>query len=220
MGFDPGTMMAIASALSGIIGSFTGDKAKQGSSFSKEQRQGNKDLFDIINGIKGNAGDVTQQQGYQQGSQWLNDLFNDENFFNNFEAPLQRQFQENTIPELAHRFGSMGSGGSTGSTAFRNQLAREGSNLHSNIAAMRGGLQQQGVNQSLQYANQPFQNLMQLYQQAMGQPINNQYQPANPGIGSVSGPLLSGATNYWASNGGQNNMSNMNQPIQTTRLSR
>ena len=134
--------------------------------------------------------DVTQQPGYQQGNQWLMDLFNDPEFFKNFEAPLQRQFQEQTVPELANRFASMGSGGALGSTGFRNQLAREGSNLSTNIAALRGGMQQQGVNQSLQYAQQPFNNLMSLYQQAL-QPTQNVYQP--PSGGPFQG-LASGST--------------------------
>lgn len=153
----------------------------------------------MIQNMRGQS-DITQNPQYQQGQEWLNNLFNDPDFFRSFEAPLQRQFEEETIPGLANRFASMGSGGSTGSTAFRNQLAREGSNLSTNIAALRSGMMQQGVNQNLQYAQQPFSNLMQMYQQALGQPINNQYQPPSAGIGALAAPFISGAGQYW---GGQ-----------------
>ena len=175
------TMMALASMASGIFGAASGNQGGFKSGFSKGQQGGIKDILAMVKGMRGNA-DITKNQGYNQGQDWLSSLFNDPEFFNNFEAPLQQQFQEQTVPELANRFAGMGSGGSLGSTGFRNQLAREGSNLHSNIAALRGGMQQQGVNQQLGYAQQPFQNMMQLYQQALGQPVNNAYQPGSGGF--------------------------------------
>lgn len=202
---DPGTMMALMSALSSVAGGMTGKDAEQKSSFSQGQQGGLNDIMSMVKGMKGNA-DITQNQGFQQGQNWLSDLFNDQNFFQNFEAPMHRNFEENTIPELANRFGSMGSGGSLGSTAFRNQANREGSNLHSNIAALRGGMQQQGVNQAMNYAQQPFQNMMSMYNQALGQPMMNQYQPANAGMfGSMATPLMQGAASYWGGQGGQQN---------------
>jgi len=96
------------------------------------------------------------------------------------QAPMQRDFQENTIPDLANRFASMGSGGALGSSGFRNQAVREAGNLHSNIAAMRGGMQQQGVNQGLQYAQQPFQNMMQMMGLGLTPTQNNYQPPSNP----------------------------------------
>lgn len=199
---DPGTMMMLASLATSALGAFTGDNAQQKSSFSKGQKGGINDILAAIKGMKNNSMDITQNQGYQQGNEWLSNLFNDPNFFQAFEAPLQRQFEEQTVPDLANRFASMGSGGALGSTGFRNQLAREGSNLSTNIAALRGGLQQQGVNQSLQYAQQPFQNLMNLYSQALGQPVMNQYQPASAGIGNLAAPFAQGAASYWGAGGG------------------
>ena len=195
---DPATMMAIASALSTIIGSATGSSAEQQSSFSKGQKGGINDILQMIKGMKG-AGDVTKNQGFQQGNEWLMSMFNDPEFFKNFEAPLQRQFQEQTVPDLANRFASMGSGGSLGSTGFRNQLAREGSNLSSNIAALRGGMQQNAIPQLLQYSQQPFSNLMSLYSQALGQPMMNQYQPATMGAaGALAAPFAQGAAQAYA----------------------
>lgn len=200
---DPATMMFLSSLISGGMGMMNGQNGEFKSTYNKGQLS---NIDEINNYIKSQMGagnqDITQNQNYQQGSQWLNDLFNDPEFFKSFEAPLQRQFEEETVPGLANRFASMGSGGSTGSTAFRNQLGREGSNLSTNIAALRGGMQQQGVNQSLQYGQQPIQNLMQMMGIGL-QPTQNVYQPPSQGgWGALSGPLMSGATNMWASQQG------------------
>ena len=197
---NPAMMMAIPTILS-LIGGLTGDKAKQGSTYTKPQRGTINDILQSIKGMGANSQDITQGQPYQQGNEWLSNLFNDPEFFNSFEAPLQRDFQEKTIPELSNRFASLGSGGALGSTAFRNALGREGSNLHTNIAALRGGLQQQGVNQSLQYGQQPFNNYMSLLQTAL-QPTQNQYHPASPGFGGNTGAsmfsgLAQGYGNQW-----------------------
>ncbi len=98
----------------------------------------------------------------------------------------------------------MGSGGSTGSTAFRNQINREGSNLAQNLSAQRTGMQQQALPQTYAAAQQPFSNLMQMYQQALGQPTMNQYQPPSAGgFGSLAAPFAQGAASYWGGQGGQ-----------------
>lgn len=176
---DPATISSIMAVLGPLINAVSGNQGGQGSTYTGEQRDYINDILQQIKGMSGQ--DITQNPNYQQGQQWLSGLFNDPEFFNNFEAPLQRQFQEQTVPDLANRFASMGSGGSTGSTAFRNQLAREGSNLSTNIAALRGGMQQQGVNQSLQYGQQPFSNIQSLLNFALT-PTNNTYQQSSFGF--------------------------------------
>ncbi len=197
-------ILGIGSVLSALIGGLTGDKGKMGSTYDRQQKKSIHDALDDVRSMRRQGTqDVTQNQNYMQGQDWLSNLFNDEGFFKAFEAPLQRQFQENTVPELANRFASMGSGGSLGSTAFRNQLAREGSNLHTNIAAMRGGMQQQGVNQGLQYAQQPFNNMMQLLGTGLT-PTKNTYTPANTGLfGGLAAPLAQGAASIWGQQAGQ-----------------
>lgn len=169
-----------------LLQSLFGSPARQTSTYTKPQRQTIDQILQSIKGMQGQQ-DITQQQGYGQGLDWLMSMFNDPSFFQSFEAPLQRQFQEQTVPELANRFAGMGSGGALGSTAFRNQLGREGSNLSTNIAALRGGMQQQAIPQLLGYSQQPFSNLMSLYQQAMT-PTRNVYQPPSSGL---FGPILS-----------------------------
>ena len=215
MGFDPGTMMMLSSLFSTGMGMLNGKDAEQKSSYSGQQQGGFNDIFSIIKGMKGGAsnGDITQNQNYQQGQNWLSNLFgNDQGFYDKFEAPMQRQFSEQTIPGLANQFGGMGSGGSLGSTAFRNALGREGEHLQESIAGMRGNMQQQGVNQSMNYAQQPFQNMQSMYGLGLGSPMMNQYAPATTGgFGSLSAPLMQGATSYWGGQGGQNNQGQNNQ---------
>lgn len=198
---DPGTMMMLASLATSALGSATGEKGQMGSTYNKGQRREMKDILSDIQGMKGGAMDVTKNQGYGQGMDWLMSMFNDPQFFDKFEAPLQRQFEEQTIPDLANRFASMGSGGAMGSTGFRNQLAREGSNLSTNIAALRGGMQQNAIPQLQSYAQQPFENLMKLYGFAMN-PTQNTYQGPSAGVGSLSAPFASGAAQYFTNRGG------------------
>lgn len=172
---DPASISAIMSALGPILQAFTGSQGKSGSTYNQGQRSLIDDLVGQVKGM-GNQNDINKNPQFQQGQNWLMDLFNDPEFFNSFEAPLQRQFQEQTVPELANRFAGMGSGGALGSTGFRNQLAREGGNLSSNIASLRGGMQQNAVPQLLGYAQQPFSNYQSLLQNALT-PTKNTYQP-------------------------------------------
>lgn len=170
---NPATISAIMAALGPIMNMLTGKEGGFQSSYNPQQ-------LDFMSKGLGNLSNqdpnIMNNQNYQQGSEWLQSLFSDPEFFKSFEAPLMRQFEEETVPGLANRFAGMGSGGALGSTAFRNQLAREGSTLHEKIAALRGGMQQQGVNQSLQYAQQPASNYFQQMQQLL-QPTQNVYQP-------------------------------------------
>lgn len=178
-----------------------GSGPKQGSTYN----QGQLSLIDqIVQQIKGmqsqGAGNIQNNAGYGQAQEWLNSLFNDPSFFQNMEAPAFRQFNEEIVPGLANRFASMGSGGALGSTGFRNQLAREGSNLATNLAANRAGLQQQGVNQQLGYAQQPVNNFLQMLQQSL-QPTQNTYTPATSGLlgptlGAAAGGFGVGAGNW------------------------
>jgi hypothetical protein len=198
---DPMMMMMLMS-LSGAAMQ-GGNKGEFKSNYNPNQLNTLDNILQQIKSMKGGQ-DITQNPNYQSGANWLQDLYNDENFYKNFEAPLQRQFQEETVPGLANRFSGMGSGGSLGSTAFRNQLAREGSNLSTNISALRGGMQQQGVNQSLGYAQAPVNQYMQLLQQALN-PTQTAYMPPSQGFfGPILGSLAGGAASGYGQQWGQN----------------
>ena len=165
-----------------FLQSLFGSPAEKGSTYGKNQLSLIDQIIQSVKSSQGSGmGNISEQPGFQQGQDWLSSLFSDPDFFNNIEAPAFRQFNEQIVPDLANRFASMGSGGSTGSTAFRNQLGREGSNLATNLAAQRSGLQQQGVGQQLQYSQQPIQNMMQMLQQSL-QPTQNTYTPPSSGL--------------------------------------
>lgn len=182
----------IAGTLMNLISGMTGKNAQSGSTFNPQQLS---KLQEIL-GSLGGSPNIQNNQNYQQGQDWLSNLFgNDQGFWDKFEAPLQRQFNEETAPGIANRFASMGSGGALGSTAFRNQLGREASNLSTNIGALRGGMQSQGVGQALQYGQQPMSNYMGMLNQVL-QPTQNTWQPAQPGIfGNTGNYLIGGGLN-------------------------
>lgn len=175
MAVDPATIAALMQVLGPILKGAFGDKGGAGSTFNNQQQDFMKQG---LGGLSPQMGDITQSPNYLSGQSWLTGLFSDPDFFKNFEAPLQRQFQEETVPGLANRFAGMGSGGSTQSTGFRNQLGREGSKLHEMIASLRGGMQQQGISQSLQYAQQPASNYLQQLSQFLT-PTQNTYQQSS-----------------------------------------
>jgi len=63
-----------------------------------------------------------------------------------YEAPAMRQFQQQIIPGIAERFSRWGQG-SQQSSAFGQQMGQAGSMLSENLAAQRGGLQQNALSQ-------------------------------------------------------------------------
>lgn len=202
MTFDPMTLLLLASGI-GAASGIGSNNQQFGSTYSKKARSTLDQILDDVRSMK-SAQDVTQNPQFNTGTNYLNSLYNDQDFFNRFEAPLQRQFQEQTIPDLANRFASMGSGGSLGSTGFRNQLAREGSNLSTNIGALRAGLQQQSLPQLFASSQQPFQNLLSLLNIGT-QPTQNTYQPANAGpFGNIFSSLFGGLSQGYGQRLGSN----------------
>lgn len=199
---NPAIIMALASLASSYIGSQTGSKEKHGSTYGKGALSLIDQIQQQVSGMR-NQGNVTQNQNYQTGQDWLQSMFSDPEFFNKFEAPIRRDYEENVIPDLANRFAGMGSGGALGSTAFRNQLGREGSNLSTNLAALRGGMQQNAIPQLQAYSQQPFQNYMQLL--GLGtMPTQNTYQgPTQGTFGGLAAPFAQGAATIWGQQAGQ-----------------
>lgn len=187
-----------------FIETLFGSPGKQGSTYNQNQLGTIDQIIQHINEMRGQGGgDISQQQNFQQGQGFLNNLFNDPSFFQNIEAPALRQFNEQITPDIANRFASMGSGGSLGSTAFRNELGREGSNLAERLSANRTGMQQQGANQALGYGQTQNQSFMQMLQQAL-QPTQNTYsQPTGGLFGPLLGALGGGAAAGYGQQWGQ-----------------
>jgi len=114
-----------------------------------------------------------QQQGQNQMLQQALAGLGGGNKFN--FAPIAQQartnFAQQTVPGIAERFSSMGSGGAQRSSAFGQQLGSAGAGLEGNLAGMEQdyGLQQQ-------------QMLMNLLGIGMQPQFESAYQPRQPGI--------------------------------------
>jgi len=94
-----------------------------------------------------------------------------------FEAPLMRQFNEQTVPGLAERFSGAGAGAQS-SGAFGQQLGAAGAGLSENLGALRGGLQMEALGP-----------LMQMLQMGMQTPTFQwQQMPGTQGAGSAMAP--------------------------------
>ncbi len=120
-----------------------------------------------------------------------------------FEAPAQRQFQEQIVPGIAERFSGMGAGAQQ-SSAFTQALSQAGAGLSVRLAMQRAGLQQSGMSQlqgllGLGLGAQPFQ-----YQAIPGQEggLSKFLGGLGSGIGTGIGGLGMGGLSKWLLGGG------------------
>jgi hypothetical protein len=98
--------------------------------------------------------------------------------FEAFEAPFKRQFQQETVPYLAERFSGLGSGAQS-SSAFQQALGQAGAGLSQNLAALRGGLQQNAL-----------QSLLGFGTLGMQPSFESIYAKPTPGAGALFGTSL------------------------------
>lgn len=87
-----------------------------------------------------------QPLGQSSASYYQNLLSGSPEAFSAFEAPYKRQFEEETIPGLSERFAGLGALSSSG---FQQALGQAGAGLSENLAALRGGLQNQAAGQGM-----------------------------------------------------------------------
>lgn len=148
------------------------DKMKKQSLFTPQQSQALEQFY---------QNPIEQSPLYGQGSDFLRRLLSsDPELMKQFEQPYLNNFNEVIVPGIAERFAGMGTGGgASSSSGLQNSLAQAGRGLQSDLAAMRGQMQLQGVNQGLQYAQQPYSNILASLQQRA---FENTYQPGNQGL--------------------------------------
>ena len=125
------------------------------STLNPQQSQVLQQILSSLGQQGGAAGDITQNRGYQLGSQFNEDILGGDT--SKFEAPLMRQFNEQIVPGLAERFSGLGSGAQS-SSAFQQALSGAGADLTERLGALRGGLQGQAAGRALDYAQQPISN--------------------------------------------------------------
>lgn len=162
----------------------TDPKFQQLTRLSPEQQQGLSQYGDIFRQM-GAPASLGQSALYGQGSDYLSNLYGQSpEAFERFKAPYMRQFQQETVPGLAERFGSMGSGGgATSSSGFQQALARAGEGLSTNLASQMEGLKANLLPQLLGYAQAPFNQFQQAFGQLQGvNPFENIYQQGTPGF--------------------------------------
>ncbi|MHA2064164.1 MAG: hypothetical protein ACXABY_07265 [Candidatus Thorarchaeota archaeon] len=126
--------------------------------------------------------------GFGEAADYYRDLLSgDSETQQQMEAPLQRQFQEETIPGLATQFAGMGSGGLS-SSAFRNAGVRAGTDLSERLGAIRAGLRQQGAAGLTGMAQQGLQPIQEqvIRPQTMGL-IGGAAETAGKGAGMAMG---------------------------------
>lgn len=89
----------------------------------------------------------------QESLNWLMSQGRQNADFGGIEDRYKKQFNEETIPGLAERFSAMGGG--QRSSAFQGALGRAGSDLNSQLAALRSqyGMQQLGMGLRPQFEN-------------------------------------------------------------------
>jgi hypothetical protein len=168
------------------------DKMKKVETMSPEQKQFMSQILAQLSG-QGGLG-----QGYGQALGILQQFLSPESdTFKNFEQPHLQEFQNKTLPGIAERFAGAGGGmgGALSSSGFGQALGSAGSDLQTNLAAMKSQLQQGAL-----------QNILGQYNAMSGmtlgaQPFGYQKQQGSPGlVGQLGGGLLGG----WAQGGFKN----------------
>lgn len=134
-----------------------GEKMQQLPSYTPQQQN----IMSQLSG--GAAAQLPQAFQYLQSI-----LSQDPEMMKQFEAPMMRQFEEQTIPGIAERFTGMDA---QKSSAFGQQLGAAGAGLQENLAAQRA-----------QMGPQAIQQLMQMLQGGMGKQFENVYSPRQSGF--------------------------------------
>lgn len=105
---------------------------------------------------------------YQQGSGYLSGILSqDPEMMKQFEAPMMRQFNEETVPGIAERFSGMGA---RNSSAFNQTMGQAAGSLSERLAAMRAGLGMQASGMAQDYAQLPFNQNMARTTLGLGTP--------------------------------------------------
>jgi hypothetical protein len=171
MAWAPFAAMGASSLLDKLWGN---DKMKQVPTMTKEQQA-------LLNQILGFLGSGSQLGGgFTKGLSLQQQMMDPSSeAVEQFAAPYQQQFEQQTIPGLAERFAGMGAlGGGLSSSGFGQALGAAGGNLQTQLAALKAGLGQQAA-----------QSLMSQYGSMLGlglgaQPFAYQ-QPAPSAFGGM-----------------------------------
>lgn len=195
---EPMTMMALLAA-AGATKGFFDRKGTKTPKLSKLQtlNSSQRSLLRKLGRIDEGDLDIGNRGTYKAGRDYLRDLLsNDPEAMKSFEAPFMRQFEEQTVPQLAERFSGLGA---QNSSAFQTALSQSGAQLQEQLASLRGGLQMQALPQALQYAQAPGESAYKRASLSLGtspygylqSPRKSGYLSSimSGGLGGVSGGL-------------------------------
>lgn len=149
-------------------------------------------LQQLLSGLNNQNMDLSQNPLYQQGSNYLSELLrNDQASFDRFASPYKRQFERETIPGIAEKFGNAGLGSSS---ALNTALGSAANDFSTNLASLRSNLQQGAASQALGYAQQPISNAQSLATSALGfKPFETLQTEGSEGVlNSILGALIPG----------------------------
>jgi hypothetical protein len=120
--------------------------------------------------------------GVESGMDYLTQLLSgEEGAFDTFAAPLRREFEEQTVPNLAAMFA--GKGGGLGSSGFAQSLSSAGAGLTENLAALRENLKMQAIS-----------GLRGFGQMGLGQQFESMLRPGTGGLFGSGGSFGLGET--------------------------
>lgn len=136
------------------------------------QQQGH--LQQLLGNIDPRLHDIRNAPTYQSGQNYLNEILSGSpEAFSRFEAPIKKEFMEQTIPQIAERFTGQNA---RQSSAFNQTAARAAEDLSLRLAALREGLRFEAVPRGLEYAAAPSNqaaNLSQLGLQTQSHQFGN-----------------------------------------------
>jgi len=188
---DPMTIMGLVGLLGGLGGAASGAASKgQGGSFWTGSKGGYDQVSRMTPQQQQMFGDMLQGLGGAQGSgmEWINDILSgDPEAFNKFEAPMKRQFEQETVPGIAERFAGLGSHGAQSSSAMQQTMGQAGRELTENLAALRGNLQQNALSQLQGLMGQAYQPT---FESTYRQPTGGFLGGLGQGLAGGSGQLL------------------------------
>lgn len=126
------------------------EKLKKLENLNPQQNELLSSLLSNLLGMQGPGG------GYQNAIGLLQQYLNPQSdVYKNFEQPYLDQFNQETVPMLAERFAGLGGGmgGALSSSGFGQALSSAGSNLQTNLAQMKSGIQQNSIQALLNQFN-------------------------------------------------------------------
>lgn len=93
--------------------------------------------------------------GYNSSIDILSQMLNPQSeIYRNFEAPYRREFEEQTIPNLAERFAGFGAqGGALSSSGFGQALGAAGAGLQEKLAYLKENLRQSAIERLMNQYN-------------------------------------------------------------------